>query len=397
MRHQRLSFLVAFLVASIAVPVLAQKITANIRGTVTDPSGSVIPGAKVTVKNEDTGLTRVSEANSEGIYSFAELPVGTYRIEVESAGFKSAVRSRITLNVADTRAVDVQLETGALTEVVDVEVAAVAVKTVGADVSGLVTGEEARELPLNGRNFMQLTFLQPGVTAQEGMNSRDKGLAGGSDVSVSGGSTTANIWTVDGANNNDVGSNRTILVYPSVDAIEEFKIQRNNYGAEFGQSGGATVNLITRGGTNEFHGSVYYYARRDKFNSADYFLKLAGNNEAPPLKWDDYGGTLGGPILKDKLHFFYSQEFNKDNKSDVRTSFVPTAAERSGDFSVRGPCAPPAPVDPLTGQAFPGNRIPANRISPAGQLMLAQISLPNTTPTGGSCNNWTEAVSTPIS
>jgi len=161
MRHQRLSFLVAFLVASIAVPVLAQKITATIRGTVTDPSGSVIPGAKVTVKNEDTGLTRTGESNSEGIYSFQELPVGNYRIEVEQTGFKAEVRSKIAVNAADTRAVDVQLQTGNMTEVVDVEVSGLAVKTTGADISGLVTGEEARELPLNGRNFMQLTFLQP--------------------------------------------------------------------------------------------------------------------------------------------------------------------------------------------------------------------------------------------
>ena len=396
MRHQRLSFLVAFLVASIAVPVLAQKITATIRGTVTDQTDAVIAGAKVTVKNEDTGLTRVSESNADGIYSFAELPVGTYRIEVEKAAFKSAVRSRITLSVADTRAVNVQLETGNISEVVDVEVAAVAVKTVGADISGLVSGEQARELPLNGRNFMQLTFLQPGVVADEGMNSRDKGLAGGSDVSVSGGSTTANVWTVDGANNNDVGSNRTILVYPSVDAIEEFKIQRNNYGAEFGQAGGAHVNLVTRGGTNEYHGSLYYYARRDKFNAIDYFLDLAGQ-EAAPLKWDDYGGTFGGPILKDKLHFFYSQEWNKDKKSDVRVSRVPTQAERNGDFSNPIPgCNPGTPIDPLTGQPFPGNIIPANRISPGGSLMMQQMSLPNTTPSGGGCNNWTEAVATPI-
>jgi hypothetical protein len=396
MRHSRLTFLVAFLVAALAVPVLAQKITGTIRGTVTDPSGGVIAGAKVTVKNEDTGLTRVSETNSEGIYSFAELPVGSYRVEVEQAAFKSAVRSRITLNVADTRAVDVQLETGNISEVVDVEVAAVAVKTVGADVSGVVTGEQARELPLNGRNFMQLTFLQPGVVADEGMNSRDKGLAGGSDVSVSGGGTTANVWTVDGANNNDVGSNRTILVYPSVDAIEEFKIQRNNYGAEFGQAGGAHVNLVTRGGTNDFHGSLYYYARRDRFNAIDYFLDLAGQ-EAAPLKWDDYGGTIGGPILKDKLHFFYSQEWNKDEKSDVRVSRVPTQAERNGDFSSPIPgCNAGTPIDPLTGQPFPGNIIPANRISPGGRLMISQMALPNTNPSSG-CNNWTEAVATPIS
>jgi carboxypeptidase family protein len=394
--RQRITFLAAFLVALMAVPAMAQKITATIRGTITDSTGAVVPGAKVTVRNEGTGLNRVSESNSDGIYSFAELPVGSYRIEVEKAAFKSATRSRITLNVADTRAVDVQLETGSISETVDVEVPAVAVKTVGADVSGLVTGEQARELPLNGRNFMQLTFLQPGVVAQEGMNSRDKGLAGGSDVSVSGGSTTANVWTVDGANNNDVGSNRTILVYPSVDSIEEFKIQRNNYGAEFGQAGGAHVNLITRGGTNEFHGSAYYYARRDKFNAIDYFLEQAGQEKAP-LKWDDYGGTFGGPIIKDKLHFFYSEEWNQDKKSDVRVSRVPTAAERAGDFSNPIPgCNPGTPIDPLTGQPFPGNIIPANRISAGGALMMQNMALPNTTPSSG-CNNWTEAVATPIS
>jgi hypothetical protein len=207
------SFLMLVLVAS---PALAQKITGTLRGEVTDPTGAVISGAKVTVTNEDTGLTRSGTTTSAGIYVFSDLPVGSYRIQVESQGFKSEVRSKVVLNVADARAVDVQLQTGDISEVVDVEVAAVAVKTVGADVSGLVTGTEARALPLNGRNFMQLTLLQPGVSGIDGFNTQDKGLAGGSDVSVSGGSVTSNLWMVDGANNNDVGSNRTILVYPSV-------------------------------------------------------------------------------------------------------------------------------------------------------------------------------------
>jgi hypothetical protein len=387
----------ASLVLLAAVPALAQKITASIRGTVSDPTGAVVSGAKVTIKNEDTGLTRSTPTNAAGNYLFAELPVGSYRIEVEQAGFKSAVRSKIVVNVADVRAVDVQLQTGEISEQVDVEVPSVSVKTVGADVSGLVTGQEVRALPLNGRNFMQLTLLQPGVSGIDGFNSIDKGLAGGSDVAVSGGSVTSNLWMVDGANNNDVGSNRTILVYPSVDAIEEFKIQRNNYGAEFGQAGGAQVNLVTRGGTNEFHGSGYYFARRDQWNSTDFFLKEAGQEKAP-LKWDDYGGTFGGPILKDKLHFFVSLEWNKDKRSDVRTSFVPTQAERNGDFSGPGVagCSSPKPIDPLTGQPFPGNIIPADRIDQGGKLMMQLMNLPNTTPTGGSCNNWVEAVATPV-
>src|SRR5262245_13706961 len=159
-------FLAASLLLMLAVPAAAQRITATIRGTVTDPTGAVISGAKVAVKNEETGLTRSGTTTTAGIYSFAELPVGSYQVAIEHPGFKSEVRSKIVLNVADVRAVDIQLQTGEVSEVVDVEVAAVAVKTVGADVSGLVTGEEVRELPLNGRNFMQLTLLQPGVTGQ---------------------------------------------------------------------------------------------------------------------------------------------------------------------------------------------------------------------------------------
>jgi hypothetical protein len=246
----------AVILTLLAVPALAQRITATIRGTITDQSGAVMAGAKVTVKNEATGLTRTADTNSAGSYSFAELPVGSYRIEVESSGFKPTARSKIAISVADVRVIDVQLETGSLSEMVEVEVPAVSVNTVGGEIAGLITGEQVRELPLNGRNFIQLTLLQPGVTANQGLNTVDKGLQGGSDVSVSGGQTTGNLWLVDGANNNDVGSNRTILVYPSVDAIEEFKIQRNNYGAEFGQAGGAQINLVTRGGTNDWKGSA---------------------------------------------------------------------------------------------------------------------------------------------
>ena len=193
----------------------------------------------------------------------------------------------------------------------------------------------------------------------------NKGLLGGADISVSGGSTTSNMWLVDGADNVDHGSNRTILVYPSVDAIEEFKIQRNNYGAEFGQAGGAQVNVVTRGGTNTFHGSAYYFARRDSWNSTDYFLKQAGLPRAP-LKWDDFGATFGGPIIKDKLHFFLSYEKNMDHRSDVRSGFVPTAAERAGDFSGAplGDCTPPAPDRSAHGPAVPRERDPGRPHQP---------------------------------
>ena len=394
MRRERL-WLAAFLVV-LAVPAFAQRFNATIRGTVSDPSGAVIEGAKVTLRNEATGVSRSVTTNSAGSYVFPDIQVGSYRVDVEFTGFKSEVRSNIVVNVADVRAVDVQLAPGEISEVVTVELSAVAVKTVGAEIAGLVTGEQARELPLNGRNFLQLTLLQPGVTANEGLNTVDKGLSGGSDISVSGGSTTSNLWLIDGADNVDHGSNRTIMVYPSVDAIEEFKIQRNNYGAEFGQAGGAQVNLVTRGGTNTFHGSGYYYVRRDSLNSNNYFLEQAGQDK-PPLKWDDFGGTFGGPILKDKLHFFLSYEKNIDERSTVRQGFVPTAAERTGDFSGAGlaGCTPQAPIDPLTGQAFPGNVIPADRLSPAGLAFVKLYQQPNNSPSSG-CSNYLTAVPTPV-
>jgi hypothetical protein len=381
----------------VAAPSFAQKFTGEVRGTVQDQSGGVIVGATVTSTNEATGVSRTMATTSSGTYQFADLPVGSYRVEVHYPGFKSALRTNVRVNVTDVRSIDVILEPGDIAEAVEVAAPAVSVQTVGGDVSGLVRGDQIRELPLNGRNFIQLTLLQPGVTGWEGFNTTDKGLQGGAAISVNGGDLGDNLWTVDGADIVMRGSNTNILVYPSVDAIEEFKIQRNNYGAEFGQSSGAQVSLVTRGGTNEFHGSGYYYARRGEWNSIDYFLEQAGQDK-PPLEWDDYGGTFGGPIVKDKLHFFFSYERNKDARTDTRASFVPTQAERSGDFSGPGiaGCSPPKPIDPLTGQPFPGHIIPPDRIDPGGRLMLDLMSLPNTTPTGDNCNNWVEAVVAPV-
>ena len=202
-------------------------------------------------------------------------------------------------------------------ETVTVEASSTPVKTIGGDVSGVVTGEMVRELPLNGRNFLQLATLMPGVSAPDFLNVKDKGLLGGSDLSVSGSDVTANMWTVDGSNNNDVGSNRTILVYPSLEAIEELKILRNSYGPEFGGAGGAQINIVTRGGTNTFHGSSFYSGRSDALNAANYFLEKA-NQPKEALKRNDFGGSVGGPIIKDKLHFFGSLEWNKETRGTAR-------------------------------------------------------------------------------
>jgi Carboxypeptidase regulatory-like domain len=396
MRKQSLVLAICFVLLA-AMNAFAQRSTANIRGTVTDSSGAVIPGATVALKGEDTGLSRTATTNAAGVYSFPDLPVGRYRIDASLQGFKAGSVTDIVLSVADDREVNFQLEAGSVSETVTVQSSAVEVRTIGGEVSGLITGTQVRELPLNGRNFLQLTTLMPGVSLPDSVNTKDKGLTSGSDLSVSGSDVTANMWTVDGANNNDVGSNRTILVYPSLEVIEEFKILRNSYGPEFGGAGGAQINIVTRSGTNTYHGSAFYSGRNDALNSTDYFLDK-NNLEKGELSRHDFGGSFGGPLVRDKLHFFGGVEWNLEDRGTTRSALVPTQAERNGDFSQGGvpDCSPESPIDPLTGSAFPGNRIPANRISPAGQAMLNLYPLPNVTPALGSCNNWVTSVTTPL-
>src|SRR3954466_5679975 len=326
MRSRQLA-LAALCVAALfmAVPAWAQRTTASIRGTITDQSRAVVPGATVTVTGQDTGLTRTATTDRDGAYTFAELPVGRYRIQVELQGFKTSTRTDIALNVADDRAIDFVLVPGALNETISVEASATPVRVLGGDVSGVITGEQVRELPLNGRNFLQLATLMPGVSAPDFLNVKDKGLLGGSDLSVSGSDVTANLWSVDGANNNDVGSNRTILVYPSLEAIQEFKILRNSYGPEFGGAGGAQINIVTQSGTNRFSGTSFYSGRSDALNAKNYFLKV-NNQPKDQLKRNDFGGSIGGPIMKDKLHFFANAEWNLEDRGTTRNAFVPTEA-----------------------------------------------------------------------
>ena len=393
MRKAPLWFL-AFLV--VAAPVLAQRQTASVRGEVTAPGGAAVSGAKVTLVGVATGLVRETTTNEAGSYVLADVPPGTYQMTVTQEGFAASVVESVELNVADVRELDVQLNAGSVTEQITVTSPVVTVETIGGEVSSLVTGEQVRELPLNGRNFAQLTLLMPGVSSPENFDTKNKGLMTGSDLSISGGGVTANLWMIDGANNNDVGSNRTILVYPSVDAIEEFKIHRNSYGAEFGGASGGQINLITRGGDNQYKGSVFYFRRDDSWNENHFFLEEAGQDKAK-LDRDDYGFTFGGPILRDKLFVFASAEWNDEVRGIVRRANVPTEAERQGDFSQTGGigCGN-VPTDPLTGQPFPGNRIPADRLSPAGLLYLDLYPSPNTGRAPGSCNNWVASVDTPI-
>ncbi len=387
----------------------AQVITAAVRGTVMDPSGSVIAGAEVTISNVDTGFSRSMKSGSDGEYNFPDLPLGTYKIRASHSGFKGSEQTGVVLHVNDSLVVNVSMAMGAVNETVTVEASPVAVETTNGELSGLIQGSQVSELPLNGRNFMQLVTLMPGVAAAEAFSTREKGIKGASDLSISGSPSNGNQWLVDGANNNDTGSQRTILIYPSTESIEEFKIERNAYGAEFGLMSGATVNLVTKSGKNDFHGSVFYSGRNDKLDAYDTLLKAGCPTCAKnKLRENDYGYTASGPIKKDKIFFFWSQEWNKKIEGLVRTSHVPGLAERTGDFSKVAGCSffpsagltDPNPAElggPFTvGAGGPNvpDVIPQARLTAQALLLMTQYPAPTLS---DPCTNlnWTQSLNTP--
>ena len=386
----------------------AQDVKGGIRGTVTDEQGAAVAGVEVTITDPATGLSRRATTGGDGVYNFPDLPLGTFNIHVTHPGFKASEETGIALHAADSLVFNIVLRIGAVTEHVTVEASAIQVETTNGALSGLVNGRQVAELPLNGRNFMQLVLSVPGVAAGEGFSAQGKGLKGGSDLSISGGAVDANLWLVDGAHNNDVGSNRTILVFPSVDAIDEFKIERNSYSAQFGQSAGSQISIITKHGGNDFHGDVYYFGRNDVLNTFNTFVKSGCLAAGTPcvknkLRRNDYGYTIGGPVKKDKIFFFWSQEWNKQISGTTSTARVPTVAEKAGDFRDLAACPAgfngfPAGglTDPANGGApFPTpNVIPANRLSPVAQAIMKAYPDPTNSDPCAS-NNYTKSFGVP--
>ncbi len=361
----------------------------QITGTVTDQNGAVVPDAMIVITQTETGSKRTITSNDDGNFSVSNLAIGVYRIAITKTGFKETSISNVVVNVSSTTRQDVVLQTGAVNEVVNVTADNIQIETQSGTVGEVVSGEQVRELPLNGRSFVQLTQLQPGVSAANNFDSKSKGLFGGVDFSVNGNSAQSNLFLTDGANNNDTGSNRTILLFPSIEAIAEFKSLRNSYGPEYGQAAGAIVSIATRGGTNKFHGSAFYFGRNDKLNAADYFANAtkSGKNQ---LRRNDYGFSLGGPIVKDRLFFFYSQEQNKEIRGLTRFGSVPTTLERQGNFSqprilTNGTRCSPADT-PI---------IPQADLSPAGLAVIKLFPLSNTS-SSTSCVNWSTSANSPI-
>src|SRR6266849_5886241 len=397
----RMVCVLLFLVCTV-LPAAAQKFTGSISGVVSDRSGAVVPGASVTVTNKGTGDTRTAATNRQGEYEFPDLPAGVYDVQIKQTSFKGFLSTGVEVHVSSNAVVDATLEVGSAAEEVTVEASVVQVETSTGAVGNVVEGNEVRELPLNGRSFAQLTQLMPGVSPQANFDTKDKGLLAGVDFSVSGNSTTGNTFNVDGVNNNDVGSNRTILVYPSIDSIQEFKILRNSYGPEYGQAAGAIINIITRGGTNQFHGGAYYFGRNDLLNATNFINGLNGVKK-DKLRRNDFGYNVGGPIVKDKLFFYWSEEWNRELRGAARTANVPTAAEQTGDFTnQRTDLASdgvtrcdPIPTDPTDPKPIKTPLTTVPTISPVGALIVNIFPLPNVA-SPVNCQNWAQSFTAPV-
>jgi hypothetical protein len=369
------------LFALLLVAFAAAQDTGQITGTVHDSSGASLPNAQVKVTSKERGISRETKSNGSGEYLVGGLSAGTYDLIVSAAGFKTYQAKGIVLRVADKTRADADLQVGASSTEVTVQGENLGqVETQSAEMSGVITGKEISQLQLNGRNFTQLATLTPGVSNQTGQDEGTVGINGNVSFSFNGGRTEYNNWELDGGDNMDNGSNATLNVYPSVDAIQEVKVLTSNYGAQYGRSGSGTVEVETKSGTSAFHGDLYEFLRNDMFNAKNYF------SYTPPLvpeyKKNDYGYTIGGPVYipgqynanKQKTFFFWSEEWRKERvPGQVFNVPVPSNAERSGDFSDVCPGAD-CPIDPSTGNPFVNYQVP---VTAQGAALLALIPQAN--------------------
>jgi hypothetical protein len=320
------SFLAACIALSAAVIGYGQSVRGTILGTVTDPSGAVVPGAKVTAHQTATGLVRTEVTNSEGEYSIPQLPVGPYAITVEQANFKKTERTGIELRVDDKLRVDIVLAVGQVTETVAVEATVPVVQTDSSTVGNVVDNKKVTELPLNGRNFLQLNLLVPG--ANQGVKGSQNQTQGGS-ITVNGAREQANNFLLDGMDNNDLAINQYAVAI-STEAMQEFKVQASTYSAEFGRSPGAQVNIATKAGTNEIHGVLYEYFRNNDLDAKNFFDRPG---PIPGYKRNQYGTSVGGPIKKNKTFYFGNFEGARIRQGITKVATEPTAAMKNGDFS----------------------------------------------------------------
>jgi Carboxypeptidase regulatory-like domain len=392
-----------FCLLTIQAPPAQAQGTADITGTVTDNSGSVVPNARVSVRNLDTNLVRTQLTEASGQYSLTLLPVGNYSVTVEATGFKTFTDPRLGLATGDRARVDASLQVGEISQSVEVEANAVALQTDNSTVGVLVTSRAVQDLPVNGRNFIRLVQLAPGAT-----ESVQSSLGGGtrpddrrqtSTVSANGQTDSANNFLLDGMDNNERAI-ATIIVKPSIDAQQEVKVDTSLYPAETGRAGGAVINVITKAGTNSFHGSLFEFLRNDLFDAKNFFnTPQAGNPLAgvkPEYRQNQFGGSIGGPIKKDKTFFFLDYEGFRKVQGNTFLATIPTACElgraacngvqQPGNFSdISTPI-----YDPVTHSPYANNVIPLANINKVGANYAALY------PTLTGCSPTCNFVSSPV-
>lgn len=377
------------LALSLAGIASAQSDLASLSGLVNDRTGARIPGVKVLATLAGTNSKWETETNGSGAYSFTTLRVGTYRVTVQAPGFKTAVANGIELGVQQKSTLDLVMEIGPVTEQVTVEGQTSLLAFADSSLGQEIANRTIREIPLNGRNYLQLALLAPGVAPV----SKNRWADNTSAFSANGLRYTMNTYALDGVDNTSqmlgLLSGGTEVVRPSVDAIQEFKIQTSNYSAEFGRGAGAVINVTTKSGTNQLHGTAYEFHRNAALDAKNFFDSKTA--KIPAFVQNQFGGTLGGPIAKDKMFFFASWEGSRQRKGLTYRSTVPTLAQRAGDFGSV------AMFDPATQHAnpngagfvrdlFPGNRIPRARWDPVAAKVAELYPLPTS---AGAANNFT--------
>src|SRR5271165_5000120 len=333
---------------SLLVPTLlsAQGTGGRILGRVADPTGAVLGSVRVTAVNVATGVTRDTQTNDSGDYVFPDLPVGTYVLNFELTGFKKDVRKDISLDVNQVITLNMVMQLGAAQEIVDVTSEAPLVDTTSTQLGAVVNNRSVNELPLNARDTYQFLQLQPGVQSQLGSSgSTFYGSGDAGAVSVNGGRGRANNFSVNGGDANDQFANLP-TIQPTPDAIDEFRVISNTFDAEYGRNSGAVVNVITKSGTNQWHGDVYEYFRNTVLNAQGFF-----NTVKPQENQNQFGGTFGGPVIKDRTFFFVSYEGRRVRQGiSGETVAVPTPQERGGVFAGGFPVSV---IDPVTQIATP--------------------------------------------
>ena len=366
----------------------------SISGLVSDKSGSVMPSAQIKLTNQATGLIRTSTSTDSGNYTLPAVSVGDYSLEISAAGFSTYKQTGIQVNVNDNLRIDATLDLSSVKETIEVKAETVQIRAEDATVGQVVNSEQVEALSVNGRNFTSLAALVPGASSTQPSLNTPVGVTSNTSISFNGLRVSNNVWRMDGQEDYDRGCGGCVVVLPSVEAINEFKVETANSAVDTGFGNAGQVNVSTKSGARQFHGTGWEYVRNEKMDAKNFFTNLNGQPK-PPLRFNVYGYNIGGPVFIPKVYplsktrtfFFFNEEWRKLRQSSIFNTPAPSLGSRTGDFTGYAPIK-----DPVSGQPFPNNIIPANRID-ANALILARPNFIFPLPTNG--KNFAASASVP--